>query len=329
MHLVKKILSAAACAALLVAAPAHADKQVIKLGWATSDGATDPYAVGARSFKKAVEQTPAAASLDIQLYPNRQIGDERQLMEGLRFGTVDAAIITNAVVAQVEPAFQVLDLPFVFADEARAHKALDGAVGADLSKRLLAKNVVLLGYFEGGFRNLINNKRPVVQPADMKGVKLRVMQNPLYIDIFNSLGGSPVPMAWSETYTAVQQGTIDGLEMPVNNIEPLKVNEVTKYLSLTNHTYSTIALLVGKRTMDRLTPEQRQALVTAAAAAVTEQRKVAMDDQQKSLVTLEKAGMKINRIQEAAAFRKAVEPVYLKARQAGYGSLVDQLLASK
>ena len=254
-------LAAVAALATATFSPlAHAQtKQVIKVGWTTSDGAQDPYAVGARAFKSAVERE-TRGEVEVQLFPNRQLGDERQMLEGMRFGTVDAGVITNAVIAQVEPAFSVNDLPFLFANEDQAHKVLDGAVGTELAKRLAAKGIVVLGFMEGGFRNMINNKRPVSAPADVTGVKYRVMQNPVFIDMFNSMGGSAVPMAWGETFTAVQQGTIDGLEIPLAVIDANKYYEVTKYLSLTNHTYSMIGLVMSKRALDKLTPEQRSAV---------------------------------------------------------------------
>jgi len=147
--------------------PAVASAQtVIKLGWTTTDGATDPYAIGARAFKAAVEKD-TNGTVQVQLYPNRQIGDEKQVLEGIRFGTVDAGIVTNAVVAQMEPAFQINDLPFLYTSEAQAQKVLDGKVGADLAALLAKKNIVVLGYMEGGFRHMINNKKPVNAPADV------------------------------------------------------------------------------------------------------------------------------------------------------------------
>ena len=326
-----KTLSRALGATLLCAAvaAAHAQQPVttLKLGWATSDSATDPLAIGAHAFKKHVEQMSNNA-IQVQLYPNRQIGDEKQLVEGLRFGTVDAAVVTNAVTAQADGAFQVLDLPFVFENDKQVQKVLDGAVGEELGKRLAAKNIVLLGYFDGGFRSMINNKRPVDKPSDMNGIKLRVMQNPQYIEMVNSLGGSAVPMAFGETVTAIQQGTIDGLELPIALIEPLKVNEFTKYLSLTNHTYTCYELMVGKRVMDKLPKDQQALVMKAAKAAVDDQRKAMAEATPKALASLEKAGMKVNPIGDMAAFRKAVAPVYEKVRSAGHGKLLDAVLAS-
>jgi tripartite ATP-independent transporter DctP family solute receptor len=318
----------AALAAVAMSPLAQAqNKPVIKVGWTTSDGAQDPYATGARAFKSAVERE-TRGSVEVQLFPNRQLGDERQMLEGMRFGTVDAGVITNAVIAQVEPGFSVNDLPFLFANEDQAHKVLDGAVGAELAKRLAAKGIVVLGYMEGGFRNMINNKRPVSTPADVSGVKYRVMQNPVFIDMFNSMGGSAVPMAWGETFTAVQQGTIDGLEIPLAVIDANKYYEVTKYLSLTNHTYSMIGLLVSKRTLDKLSSEQRLAVISAAKSATAIQRQVALADAKATVGKLEKSGMKINVVADVGAFRKSVTPVYDKFRKGDSGTLLDQALAA-
>lgn len=303
------------------------NKAVIKLGWTTSDGAQDPYAVGARAFKSAVERDTRGA-VEVQLFPNRALGDERQMLEGMRFGTVDAGVITNAVIAQIEPSFSLNDLPFLYGSEAQAHKVLDGAVGQELAGKLAAKGIVVLGFMEGGFRNMINNKRPVSTPDDVKGVKYRVMQNPVYIGMFNSLGGSAVPMAWGETFTAVQQGTIDGLEIPLAVIEANKYYEVTKFLSLTNHTYSVNALVISKRALDKLSPEQRNAVTAAARSATAQQRQVAAADAEKTLGALEKQGMKVNKIAAVADFRKNVAPVYDKFRQDGHGALLDKALAA-
>lgn len=316
-------LASMASVATLPTAFAQQGKTVIKLGWATADSPQDPSAIGAHAFKTALEAS-SKGSIEVQLFPNRQLGDEKPMVEGLRFGTVDAAIITNAVVAQLEPAFQLNDLPFLYANETQARKVLDGIVGAEMGRRLDAKGVVVLGYMEAGFRNMINNKKPVTNPNDVVGVKYRVMQNPVFIDMFTALGGSAVPMAWGETFTAVQQGMIDGLELPLAFIDSLKVYEVTKYLSQTNHTYTALELLVSKRTLGKLSAEQRSAVMDAAKVAVAEQRKVNLEHTQKMLDVLKGKGMVINTVQDPAAFRKAVLPVYEKFR----ASIGPELLAS-
>lgn len=319
-------LSVLASLALLAGAPAvqaQPPKTVLKFGWATADSPQDPMAIGARAFKTALESS-SKGTIEVQLFPNRQIGDDRPLLEGMRMGTVDLAIVTNAVVAQIEPAFQLNDLPFLYASEAQARKVLDGKVGAELARRLNAKGITVLGYMEAGFRNMINNKKPVQEPADVVGVKYRVMQNPVFIDMFNALGGSAVPMAWGETFTAVQQGTIDGLELPLSFIDSLKVYEVTKYLSLTNHTYTSLELLASNRTLAKLTPEQRKLVMEAGKVAVEQQRKTSHEQTQQMLGVLQGKGMQVNKVKDPAAFRQAVAPMYEKFK----GSIGPELLST-
>lgn len=319
-------LSALVSAVCAFTMPTIASAQtVLKMGWTTPDSPTDPYSVGARAFKEAVERI-SKGSLQVQMYPNRQLGEEKQVMEGVRFGTVDVAIITNAVIAQIEPAFQINDLPFLYSNEAQAQKALDGKIGGELADMLAKKNIIVLGYMEGGFRQMINNKKPVTVPADVKGVKYRVMQNPLFIDMFTSLGGAAIPMAWGETFTAVQQGTIDGLEIPIAVIDSSKMYEVTKFLSLTNHTYSAIELIISKRTMDKLTPEQRAAVIEAGKVATAAQRKATGSDVKDLLAGLQKKGMTVNSVGDVAAFRQSVQPIYEKARKTVGDSLMNQAL---
>lgn len=312
--------------AMIVPASALA-QTTLKLGWTTSDNPDDPYASAAFAFGKAVEEK-TDGSVKAQYYPNRQLGDERQMLEGLRFGTVDAAVITNAVVAQLEPAFELNDLPFLYADAEQAHGILDGPVGDELAKKLESKGVVVLGFTEGGFRYMLNNTRPVSEPADVQGVKYRVMQNPVFIDMFDALGGSAVPMAWGETFTAVQQGTIDGLEVPLAVAAGNKYYEVTKYLSLTGHTYSTNLLLISKRALSRMTPEERELVLAAGKEATAIQREKSAENHTKMLAVMEENGMAVNEINDPAEFRKAVAHIYDKYKPRIGADLLDQVLAS-
>jgi tripartite ATP-independent transporter DctP family solute receptor len=315
-----------ACMIGLVAqAPAKAEV-TLKLGWTTSDSPLDPYAVGAHLFKAEVENA-SNKQIVVQLYPNRQLGDEKQMLEGLRFGTVDVALVTNSVVAQLEPGFQLFDLPFLFSDSQQAYKVLDSEIGKAMGAKLEPKGIVLLGYTEGGFRQMLNNKKPVETPADIHGVKYRVMQNPVFIEMFSRLGGSAVPMAWGETFTAVQQGTIDGLEGAVSVFYASKFQEVTKYLSLTNHNYSAVELLISARSLKKLTPEQQTIVREAASRAVAAQRKAAGELAVKALELIKKDGVQVNDIANVAPFREAVAPIYDKARSVVGSELLDRTLA--
>jgi len=323
----RSLLLCALLTTLVAAAPAAA-QTVIKLGWTTTDNARDdPYAMGAHAFKEELEQRLPGA-VTVQLYPNRQLGDEKQMLEGLRFGTVDAAIITNAVIAQLEPAMQLNDLPFLFNDAEHARRALDGRVGQELAQKLDARGLAVLGYMEGGFRHMLNNKHPVHMPADVQNVKYRVMQNPVYIDMFNALGGSAVPMAWGETYTAVQQGTIDGLEIPLPIVLAAKFPEVTKYLSLTGHTYSAIPLLMSKRALAKLTPEQRTAVLAAGQAATTRQRQHNTGNTARLLAAIEASGMQVNQPADVAPFRAAVQSIHDQYSERFGSALIDAALAA-
>jgi tripartite ATP-independent transporter DctP family solute receptor len=297
-------------AGALVGLPAIAqEKTVIKMGWTTGDGAQDPYAIAARAFKTEVEKR-SNNRIEVQLFPNRALGDERAMIDGMRLGTVDAGVITNAVIAQIEPAFQIIDMPFLFKDEKQAHSVLDGSVGKSLAQRLETKGVIALGYTEGGFRQMINNKKPVNSPADVQGVKYRVLQSPIYINLFTSLGGTAVPIAWGETFSAVQQGAVDGLEIPVAVIDQNKYFEVTKYLSLTNHIYSMNGLLVSKRLMDKLPEDLRKIVRDAATASITTQRQQAGDNAKALVESLKGKGMQVNTVTNVEPFRVAVRPMY-------------------
>ncbi len=311
----KSLLTALAVAFMLSlgAAVCLAGPMVIKLGWTTSDGATDPYAIAARQFKKALEKY-APGQFKVQFFPNRQLGDEKEMLEGLSFGTLHMAVITNAPIASIEPAFQINDMPFLYANEAVAHKALDGPLGKALLKKLRKKKIVGLGFAEGGFRQMINNVRPVAMPKDVEGIKWRVMQNPVYIGMFRSLGGNAVPMAWGEVFTAVQQGTVDGLEIPIAVIMNNGYFEVTKYLSLTNHTYSALGVLVSGKVWKKLSAKQKKAFQKAAREAIVEQRRINAANVGMLLKKLAQKGMKVNRMKVPAAFQAKVKPVYQKFR---------------
>ncbi len=322
-----KTAAAGVAAATLATGAQAADPVTLKFAWVTSDGPQDPYAITARQFAEGLE-TVAPGQFDVKFFPNRQLGDEKELMEGLSFGTVDMGVITNAVIANVEPAFQLNDLPFLYASAEQAHRVLDGEIGQRLMAKLADDGIIGLGFAEGGFRHMINNRRPVKQPEDVSGVKYRVMQNPVYVGLFESLGGNAVPMAWGEAFTAVQQGTVDGLEIPVAVIANNKYDEVTKYLSLTNHTYSALGILISKKTYDELTPEQRIAVWRAAEIAKTNERALNARNVEMLVADLKERGMTVNDVEDVAAFREKVKPVYEEFRDDIGPELMDATLAA-
>lgn len=323
----KVVVGLAAMTTLAIAAlPAQAqEKQSIKLGWATSDAEQDSFAIAARSFKAALEKT-APGQFEVELYPNRQIGDEKQLIEGLRLGTVTAAVISNGVYSQVVPAFQLNDLPFFYPTEQQVFVLMDGEVGAELSRQLNDKGAVMLAYLAGGYRHMLNNRKPVNTPADVIGVKYRVHNN-VALAMYQALDASPVPMAWGETTTALQQGAVDGLDLPIGVMDSLKINEAVKYLSLTGHTYSGAALSMSKRFFDKLSDEQKKAVQEAATIAAAEQRALNAANEQKILDTLASKGLTINEVADKAAFREKVLPLYESLRSDIGSDLLDAAMA--
>ena len=207
--------------------------------------------------------------------------------------------------------FLVLDLPFAFANEREADIVLDGPFGKKLLEVMPAKGLVGLAYMEQGYRSISNSKRPINKLEDIQGLKIRTIQNPLYVDMLNTLGANAVPMAFTELYTALDTKAVDGQENPYATLEASKFYEVQKFMSATKHIYNPQLLLVGKKFWDTLSPAEKKIFQDAAYEARDHQRKVAREMDLKSRQFLVKSGMQINDIapQEIARMRDKVKPV--------------------
>jgi tripartite ATP-independent transporter DctP family solute receptor len=208
----------------------------------------------------------------------------------------------------------VFDLPFLFANEKEVDAVLDGPAGAFLSKKLEEAGVINLAYWENGFRNLTNSKRPVARVEDFDGVKVRVMQNNIFLDTFKTLGTNAVPMAFGEVFTALETKTIDGQENPFVTIDTSKFYEVQKYLSVTRHAYTPFLVLYSKKMWDTLSKDEQAALREAAIAGQKVQRETIRALDGKSLASLKARGMQVNEITAAEQRRmfEKVKPVYDK-----------------
>jgi tripartite ATP-independent transporter DctP family solute receptor len=284
------------------------EEVAIKLSWTTADAPQDPYAITAHKFKELLED--AAENVTVELYPNNMLGGERDVIEGMSLGTVDMGVITNAPISGFVPQFQALDLPFIFSSTEQAHAVLDGPIGQELLELLAGVNIKGFCFSEGGFRQMINNVRPVFEPSDVEGVKYRVMENPIYMGMFRALGSNATPMAWGEVFTAVQQGTIDGLEIPIPVIHQNKYAEVTKYLSLTNHTYSPLIVMMSANKWQSLDADLQAKVVAAAEGAIKHTRAENAKNTAALLEDLANQGMEVNEINDPAAFREKVLPLY-------------------
>ncbi|MCL7945433.1 TRAP transporter substrate-binding protein [Marinobacter sp. ATCH36] len=313
-------------AAVLISAAAVSHAQTtIKLGWTTADSEVDPYAIAAHYFAEELESA-APGEFNVQFYPNHQLGDDTAMLQAMQFGTMDAGVITGTQVGTLEPSFQLNDLPFLYANNAQAHQVLDGEVGQTLLAKLDSKGIVGLGFPEAGFRHAINNKRPIRTPEDFKGMKLRVQPSDLFIASFRAIGANPVPMAWSDVFTAVQQGTVDGLEIPLPVIFANKYPEVTDYLSLTSHTYNALALLMSKQTFNKLSADQQEMVKEAAQRAIQRQRETVGSNNDGVLDQIRSAGMAVNEVDDVEAFRSRVADVYDEYRSKIGADILDATL---
>jgi tripartite ATP-independent transporter DctP family solute receptor len=219
-----------------------------------------------RAFKDIVEAESSGA-IQVQLYPAGQLGGERELIESTKLGTLQMAMVSGAIAGYFKPAM-VLDIPYLFSSAPAAWEVLDGPFGDELAAAILKETGMrVLAYGETGFRNFTNSKRPIQSPADLKGLKIRVMETPLYITMIKSLGASPTPIAWPETYTSLQQGVVDGQENPVSVIIQAKFSEVQKHLTLDGHTYGADFLLINDGVFGKLPAEHQGILRRAAIVA--------------------------------------------------------------
>jgi tripartite ATP-independent transporter DctP family solute receptor len=268
----------------------------------------DAFQVAALKFKELTEKYTKGA-VTVAIFPDAKLGDERTLLERMKMGVVDAGVITNGPIINFVPQFGVIDLPFLFRSPEHAYKVLDGPVGDRLFADLEKHGIKGLAWAERGFRNLTNSKRPVNSPADLKGLKIRVMQNPVYVDSFKALGANAVPMAWTEALTALQQGTVDGQENPLNVIVAFKLDESQKYMAITRHAYAPAPILMSLTTWKKLSPDQQKAVLRAAREAAQFERDYDNDNEKKWLKELEAKGMKVT-TPDPKPFLAAVKPVY-------------------
>jgi len=262
-------------------------------------------------FVKPIEEG-SQGRIKVELYPNAQLGGDREISEGVQMGTIQMAIPASAPLAGFDKRVQVLELPYLFTTKQAAFEAADGILGEKLNSYLAAKGMLILGFQENGFRHVTNNRGPVKTPADLKGIKIRTMENPIHLAFFKAVGANPTPMSWGELYTALQQGTVDAQENPYAMIVDGKFYEVQKYVSETGHVFSFEVLIANKKFMDNL-PADLNALVVKSAREATLKQREYMDEEEAAFKDeVLKAGMIANSLtpEEKQPFVDAAEKVY-------------------
>ena len=239
------------------------------------------------------------------------LGPDLQIVSAMQGGTIEMNVMNASLLAGNVKEMTLFDLPFLFNNTKEADAVADGPVGKKLLDKLQERGLVGLAYWDLGFRQMHTTKKPITKADDFKGVKMRVIPTPIYVDFMNALGANAVPMPFTETYTALEQGAIDGMTNPLLNILDGKYNEVSKHLTLTNHMYTPQAVIVSKKFWDKLSADEKKILQDAATETAVYQRKVARDEAAKVLDELKKRGMVVHELspEEIGKLRERAKPV--------------------
>lgn len=305
-------------------AGAWAEQRVLRLGH--PEAPTHPHQVAAETFAELVEKG-TNGELKIEIYGQNQIGGQKEIVQGLRTGSIDCGIVSAGFLASNFPRTQLLDLPFLFSNPGVAAKLLDGEVGAALNADLEAQGIKGLGWGWGGYRNMETVSTPVSKPEDLAGLRIRIQDSPLFAAMFKAVNAIPTPVAWAETYTALQQGLVDGLEVPLVSINANKMYEVTKYVSLTQHSYNAQPVMMSLAVFESLTPEQQKVVIDAGQQAAVAMRNAVSDREEKTRADLKAAGMEFVDV-DLAAFQAVMAPVYEQFRPIVGSDLLDLSIAA-
>ncbi|MCF7936190.1 MAG: DctP family TRAP transporter solute-binding subunit [Synergistales bacterium] len=317
---------AVVCLVALATTAVAAETVTLKLGHIADP--KHPYAQGAVKFAELVEENSEGA-MKIEVFPSSQLGNQRDLVEGLTLGTVDMTLTSTAVLGNFLPQVAVFDLPFIFRGVQHAYKALD-TVGMEIAKDLEDRGIKVLAFMENGVRNMTNDVRPIKTPADMEGLKIRVMEQPIYIEMMKALDANPTPMAFSELFTALQKGVVDGQENPAAHIYTKRFFEVQDYISLTQHTYAAEPLCISMITWNKLDPHQQEVLKDAAWEAHNWQRQLARELENEYWTKIRESGKsEIIGVEEIDhdAFVKATKPVWVMFEEKVGKDNIEAILA--
>ena len=306
MMLYRLMFAAIAACAAAAAVPADA-QTTLKMNIAIAQNSH--YGVAIDTFAREIEKR-TDGRYKIQNCYSGALGAERESIEALQLGTLDLTMTSTGPVPNFVPDVAILDIPFLFRDYAQARAVLDGPIGQEMLQKFEPKGIHALAWGENGFRNMTNSKHPVNGPEDLKGLKMRTMENPVHIQAYRAFGIIPTPMAFTEVYTALQQGTVDGQENPLSVIEAAKLDQVQKYLTLTGHVYSPALILMSKAQWDKLSPADKQAFHEAAVEAVKANRARIDDDEKKAVADLRGKGMQIVEHPDKAKFQAALAPTF-------------------
>ncbi|MDU5082240.1 DctP family TRAP transporter solute-binding subunit [uncultured Tissierella sp.] len=302
--------------------PSSTGPIVIRLVHVTNE--VSPIHLSSVYFKEILEER-SGGKFEVQVFPNSQLGGDRQAVEAVSIGSLNATFPGTAVLAGFEPKFMVGDLPFIFKTREAAYEAFDNELGVELNKLLEPLDLVNLGYGETGYRHITNNKKPITSPDDLKGTQIRTMENQIHMASFSQWGANPTPISFSELFTALQQNTIDAQENPLQIISSSRFYEVQDYLSLTGHFFASGSLLFNKEFVDNLPEDLNKLLNECAKEMIAYERELTQKMEKEYLDELRNAGMKINELtpEQKDLFIEAAQPVYEQFEEMLGESLIE------
>ena len=272
---------------------------------AHTQSTTDTHHQAALYFADEVKKRTNGA-VTVSVHPSGELGNDAATLEGVRLGTIDMGITGNPFFTRFDKKLNVLDLPYLFVDHDHVYRVVDGDIGKQLLADLDKNRMKGLAFWEIGFRHVTNSKRPIREPKDLQGLKIRTTPNPAHVEAFKLLGANPTPMAFTEVYLALETGTVDGQENPIGIIRSQRFNEVQKHLSLTGHAYTVSILAMNLDRFQKLTPAQQQAIVAAARDAAVYQRKLNREIEGKALAEMKEKGLAVVEKVDVPAFQAAV-----------------------
>ena len=299
-------LSVLLSSAILLLGAASASAATLKLGHVSGSDPKDNWQAGSMKFAELVDQK-TKGDVKVQVFPSSQLGNDRDMTEGMRLGSVDLALIAG-VLSNFEPRMGLLEIPYIFRDPEHMRKVLNGPVGEELAASLLKSGIRVLGWWERGPRMLTANK-PVKALADVKGMKIRVPEIPVSVESWRAFGANPTPMAFGEVYSGLQQKVIDAQENPLAIISSAKLSEVQKYVMKSNHIYGYVALAMSEKNFQKLSPEQQKGVMEAAKEATAFENKLVWENEELLAKDLVSKGMQFVDVNKDE-FVGAVKPVH-------------------
>ena len=310
MKFLTTTLAGLLASAALVSAAAAADCEVTLR---SSDTHPDGYPTveGVKAMAEEVKEK-SQGRICIEVFPSAQLGEEKDTIEQTQFGVIDMVRASFGTFNDIVPVTQLFSLPYLFKSEDQMHKVLDGPIGEEIAQDFEEKDLVVLGYYDGGARSFYNSQKPIQSIDDLKGMKFRVMQNDVFVDMMQALGANATPMPYGEVYSAIQTGVIDGAENNYPSYDSSGHAEVAKYYTLDQHLMVPELVAISKLSWDKLSPEDQEIIRTAGRNSVEVERRLWAEQEKASEEKVVAGGSEIIKDIDKTAFQEAMVPVYEK-----------------